>query len=213
MHGPRADLNHRAPHAEKSLVASLQDELMTTEAERTPGRTARMRLGAAVAIVAVVAFVIWFAFIRGDDDSEPKGPNSQGATLAELQNLPSEVGHPVYWAGRQDGTTYELTRTGRGDIYIRYLPAGVPVGDERPNFLTVGTYRFRNPYATLQKTARQDGTISGSLPNRGIYVVNRDRPNSVYVAYRGQDLQIEVFSPSAKRARQLVTSGQVEALE
>lgn len=191
------------------LVTNVSDHV-----ERTPGieRKARLRLGAVLALLAVAAFIVWFAFIR-DGDSDNAGPNSQGATLAELENLPSEAGHPVYWAGRQPGTTYELTRTGRGDIYIRYLPAGVPVGDERPNYLTVGTYRFRNAYETLRKSARQEGAISGSLPNRGTYVVNRDRPNSVYVAYRGQDLQVEVFAPSAKRARELVTSGQVKPLE
>jgi hypothetical protein len=31
----------------------------------------------------------------------------------------------------------------------------------------------------------------------------------VYLAYRGQDLQIEVFSPSPSLARQLVTSRRV----
>jgi hypothetical protein len=186
---------------------------VATEAERTSSsqRKARLRLGAALAIAAVVAFIVWFALIR-DSDSEKGGPNSQGTTLAQLQNLPSEVGHPVYWAGRQPGTTYELTRTTRGEIYIRYLAAGAPVGDEQPKYLTVGTYKFRNAYATLRERARQEGAISGSLPNRGIYVLSRDRPNSVYVAYRGQDLQIEVFAPSAKRARQLVTSSQVKPL-
>jgi hypothetical protein len=186
---------------------------VATEAEKTPGnqRNSRLRLGAVLAIAAVVAFIVWFAFIR-DSDSENGGPNSQGTTLAQLQNLPSEVGHPVYWAGPQPGTTYELTRTTRGEIYIRYLAAGAPVGDERPNYLTVGTYKFRNAYAALRERARQGGAISGSLPNRGIYVLSRDRPNSVYVAYRGQNLQIEVFAPSPKRARQLVTSRQVKPL-
>jgi hypothetical protein len=186
---------------------------VATEAERTSSnqRQARLRLGAVLAIGAVVAFIVWFAFIR-DTDSESGGPNSQGTTLAELQNLPSEVGHPVYWAGRQPGTTYELTRTARGEIYIRYLPAGVPIGDERPNYLTVGTYQFKNAYSTLRARAREGGAISGSLPNRGIYVLSRDRPNSVYVAYRGEDLQVEVFAPSAKRARQIVTSRQVKPL-
>jgi len=186
---------------------------VTIPAERTSSterqRNTRLRLGAVLAIAAVVAFVVWFAFIRDSDSSENAGPNSQGTTLAQLQNLPSEVGHPVYWAGDQPGTTYELTRTERGEIYIRYLPAGVSVGDQRPNYLTVGTYPFKNAYSTLRARAREGGAVSGSLPNRGFYVLSRSRPNSVYVAYRGQDLQIEVFAPSAKRAREIVTSKQV----
>ena len=75
-----------------------------------------------MAIAAVVAFVVWFAFIRDSGSSENSGPNSQGTTLADLQNLPSEVGHSVYWAGPQPGTTYELTRTERGEIISVICP-------------------------------------------------------------------------------------------
>lgn len=165
-----------------------------------------------IAGALALGFLVWLVFTRDGDSDNGGGPKSSGATLSQLRSLPDEAGHPVYWAGEQPGVTYELTRTNRGEIYIRYLPQGVPVGDERPNYLTVGTYEFRNAYATLRKSARQDGTTSGTLPNRGIYVVNRDRPNSVYLAHRGQDLQIEVYAPSGRRAREVVTSGRVEPL-
>jgi hypothetical protein len=182
---------------------------MVSETTSDIQQVTRLRLGAVLAVAVVVAFVVWFAFIR-ETDSGNGGPAAQAATVTDLQNLAAEIGHAVYWVGPRRGTTYELTRNARGDVFVRYLPAGVPVGDQRPNYVTVGTYPFNGAYATLQKSARRAGTISGSLPRRGIYVVGKDRPNSVYVAYRGLDLQIEVFAPSAARARQLVTSQRVK---
>ena len=46
-------------------------------------------------------------------------------------------------------------------------------------------------------------------PGGGIGVYSSSQPTNVYVAYPGSNLQIEVFDPSAKRAQQLVASGQV----
>jgi hypothetical protein len=169
----------------------------------------RLRIAAVLAVAAVVGFVAWFVLIRDTDSGNNDRPKSEAASATELQNLAREVGHPVYWVGARAQHTYEVTRNSRGDVFIRYLPADVPVGDQRPNYLTVGTYPVSAAYATLQKSARRKGTISGSLPNRGIYVIGRARPSSVYLAYRGQDLQIEVFSPDPSLARQLVTSRRV----
>src|SRR3954447_22106351 len=67
-------------------------------------------------------------------------PASTAASVQQLKALAVSLGHPVYWAGTQRGVTYELTRTTDGRVYVRYLPAGVAVGDTRPNYLTVGTY-------------------------------------------------------------------------
>jgi hypothetical protein len=185
---------------------------MATGATTDENRIARLRLGAALAIALVAGFLVWLVFIRDDDSSGGGGPNSSAVTVSELQNLAVEVDHPVYWAGPRRATTYELTRTTRGDVFIRYLPRGVPVGDKRPNYLTVGTYPFKGAYATLRQSADREGTKNGTLANRGIYVVGPERPNSVYVAFRGEDVQIEVFAPSARRARELVSSGRLRPL-
>jgi hypothetical protein len=184
---------------------------MTTGTTQDESRIAPLRLIAVLAIAVAAAFLIWFVLIR-DADSGSSGPNSTAVTVSELQNLSVEVDHPVYWAGPRPATTYELTRTTRGDVFIRYLPQGVPVGDRRPNYLTVGTYPFRRAYATLRQSGVREGATIGRLPRQGIYVIGPERANSVYVAFRGQDVQIEVFAPSARRARELVTSGRIRPL-
>jgi hypothetical protein len=164
----------------------------------------RVRLGAVVAVAVAVGLGAWL-LVRDGDDSSTERAQPVATTVADLRALDEQSGHPVYWVGTRPGTKYEVTRTSNGNVYIRYLTAAAPIGDERPNYLTVGSYPFKGAYATLRRSARQEGTKSGTLPNGGIYIVSRERPNSVYAAYRGTDLQIEVFSPSASQARQLVT--------
>jgi len=168
----------------------------------------RVRLGAVIAVAVAVGFGAWL-LVRDGDDSSPERAKPVATTVADLRVLDEQSGHPVYWVGPQPGTKYEVTRTGNGNVYIRYLSDDAAIGDERPNYLTVGSYPFKGAYATLRQSARQKGTKSGTLPNGGIYIVSRERPNSVYAAYRGTDLQIEVFSPSASQARQLVASGKI----
>jgi hypothetical protein len=178
---------------------------------RSAQNSQRLRLGAVIAVALLVGFLAWL-LLKGDDDSGPKKAEPVATTVSDLRQLDDQSGHPVYWVGQRPGTEYEVTRTGNGNVYIRYLTAGAPIGDERPNYLTVGSYPFKGAYATLRESARQKGTKSGKPPGGGIYIVSRERPNSVYVAYPGIDLQIEVFSPSASQARQLVTSGDLRRI-
>jgi hypothetical protein len=180
------------------------EERTPTQRRRSFRDVKRVRLGAVVAVALVVGFGAWLIARDGDDDSSNKRATPVATTVADLRALDEQSGHPVYWVGPRPGTKFEVTRTSNGNVYIRYLTRDAPIGDERPNYLTVGSYPFKGAYATLRQSARQQGTKSGRLPNGGIYIVSRERPNSVYAAYRGTDLQIEVFSPSASQARQLV---------
>lgn len=130
-------------------------------------------------------------------------------SLTELKAFATTLGHPIYWAGPEPGTTYELTRTRTGNVYIRYLPQGAAVGDRKPAYLTIGTYPVRNALGILQATAAKNHVATIAVGNGGRALVDTKHPTSVYVAYPNLDLQIEVYDPSAQRARQLVTSGHI----
>jgi hypothetical protein len=130
------------------------------------------------------------------------------ATLGELRVLAASVGHPVYWAGPESGTTYERTHTSDGRIYIRYLPSGTKVGDPHPH-PTVGTYPFRDAAGAVKAIAKQAGTRTFTVAGGALAVVYATHPTSVYLAFPGSNFQIEVFDPSPARARQLVTSGRI----
>jgi hypothetical protein len=95
---------------------------------------------------------------------------------------------------------------------VRYLPEEAEVGDPSPDFLTVATYLLENGYARVLAAAEEQGAESRELPNGGLALVDADRPSSVYLAYRGEPYQVEVYHPSADRALDLVTSGAVQPI-
>jgi hypothetical protein len=166
-----------------------------------------------ILVLTIAAAVIVWLIVKGDDNgtSSPGRAPANAVTVATLRNLHGSVGHEVYWAGSRPKFTYELTEVGP-NIFIRYLPAGVGVGDPRPSFLTVGTYPRQRSYAVLAQSAKRPGNTSRRIAGRGIALWSDARPQSVYVAYPGSKVQIEVYDPSAARARSLVFSGAVKPL-
>ena len=184
---------------------------MNERAEPRLGTT-RIRIGAVIAVAAVVAFVAWLVFKDDDNGNKPKRAPAAAATAQSLKGLPATLGHEVYWAGTKGGYTYELTQTKRREVYIRYLPSGVQVGDDRPNFLTVGTYPHPNAFTTVTKASKRKGEFVAKISNGGLAVASQQRPTSVYFAYPRSNYLVEVFDPSPARARNLVVSGKVRTI-
>ena len=140
----------------------------------------------------------------------PRTPaHPRATTPAQLRSLAARLGHPIYWAGTEPGITYELTRTKDGRVYIRYLPSGVEPGDAKPDYLTVGTYPLKGAFAIVKRTAAKSKRRPLDMPGRGVAYADEKDPTSVYLAFPGQDLEVEVYDPSTKRARELVTSGRI----
>jgi hypothetical protein len=146
-----------------------------------------------------------------DDGKEKPAPAKTvtAASVEEIQQLPGSVGHPVYWAGPRPGFTYELTRTRRGDIYLRYLPPGVELNDNRPSFLTVGSYPVPRAIETARSRAQRPGAFRRSIAGDGIVFSVPRKPKSVFFAYPRLDYLYEVYDPTPLRARRLVLSGRI----
>jgi len=183
----------------------------------TPAAAARgggRKLVAALALVAVAVAILVWLLVRDDgtERSSPKRATATGVSLEKLNAIAATVPHPVYWAGAQPGSTYELTRTGDGRIYIRYLPRGTKPGSARGDFLTVGTYPQQNAFETLKATATAQDAETIPLSGRGLAFQDSNRPTSVYAAYPGSDYQVEVFAPSGGRALELVRAGKLAPL-
>lgn len=185
----------------------------TVDTTVSVSRIGRLRLGIALAVAAVLALSAWFLLYRDESSSSNNPARPVAISVAELKEVAGAVGHAVYWAGERPSATYELTRTRRGDMYIRYLPPGVSVGDRRPNFLTVGTYPKANAFRTVQKAAAKKGEIVRRLADGGLAVASPQSPESVYFAYPSSNLLVEVYDPSRQRALRAVVSGQVEPLQ
>jgi hypothetical protein len=166
-----------------------------------------------VAAVAVFLLIDRGNSHGGSDRSKQARPGARGpvvVTLDSLRALAESVEHPIYWAGQQPGD-YELTVDANGNIFIRYLRAGEPVGSRRTS-LTVATYPFAKGYDILRGVSRGPGETTGHTPDGGLVVVGKVKPNNAYISYPGTDLQIEVYDPKAGRAFELATAGAISRI-
>lgn len=178
-----------------------------------PGKPDRNQVRIGVGVAALLAIVLaGLLLFGGDDDSSPKSDSgAEAATVDSLRESAAERGTPIYWAGPQEDAELEVTETEGGErIYIRYLTGDAEPGDPQP-FLTVGTYTFPDAAKALKQQARESGGggVLRSAPGGGTLYFSRDTPQSVYLAFPGVDVQIEVYDPDPQRALNLVTSGQI----
>src|SRR5215211_2188550 len=163
-------------------------------------------LGLLVALGIVAGVAVWLV-VRDDDSSSATGASS--VTVAQLTQLAKSTSRPIYWAGADRKATYELTQT-NGDIFVRYLPAGVKAGDPDPDYLTVGTYAQPNALTKLKATARKEGAATFTVAGGGLAYQDKAHPTSVYIAYAGSAYQIEVYHPAQGGAMSIVRSGRIE---
>ncbi len=190
---------------------------------RPPSRRPRVSrpvvIAAFVALIAI-AVVVLVLVTSGDDANTTSSPTTSTpatATRAEpvkanadaLRKVAAAIGHPVYWAPGEATSTYELTQTTDGRLFIRYLPEDVQIGDPRPNFLTIGTYPQENPLASVQQGGKRKGAVTKDLAGGGLSVSQSDRPTSVFFAYPESKVLVEVYDPTANRAATLVASGAI----
>jgi hypothetical protein len=160
-------------------------------------------------VLGVLAAVLLLSLIDGDGDDSSSSESTTAAEIVsvdELRDAAVEDGQ-IYWAGEQSGSEIELSRPEEGRTYVRYLPEGTEAGDPDPNFLTVGTYAFPDAAEALRKESKGPGGVLASAPGGGVVYFNQNRPQNVYLAFPGEDIQIEVYDPDAKRALGLVSSG------
>jgi hypothetical protein len=164
--------------------------------------------GAAAAGAIVIVVILVLALGDGGEASTSEsGPRT--LSVDALGEELSGKNPPVYWAGEQPGAQLELSRPAEDRTYVRYLTREAKAGDERPDFLTVGTYLHAEPVKALKRQAHESGGVLATAPGNATVYFNRDEPQSVYLAYPGVDVEIEVFDPNFSRALRLVNSGQI----
>lgn len=191
------------------MLMAVNERSMSSWAHRP-----HFRVGAVVAVAVAVALAVWLIVRNGDSGGSAEAPQvaaipAVAATPERLRKVSVEAGRPIYWLGPAQNRTYELTRTANDRIYVRYLPSGAAVGTTLAKYPLVGTYPVENAYDVLKQLAKRSGETSFAAPKRGFAVYSAERPTNIYLAYPGSDVQIEVYDPSAERAREQVASGQV----
>jgi hypothetical protein len=157
---------------------------------------------------AVLAFAVFAGFRDDDGDAAPRGKPRE-VTAGELRSFALAAPHPIYWAGRIPGFKFELTHTRRDHVFVRYLPEDVLIGSPRTIYTTIGSYPTRNAYAVARAAAAKPDATRRVAPGGGLAVWRRALPRTVYLAYPGSDVLVEVYAANASRARKLALSGQV----
>jgi hypothetical protein len=180
-------------------------------------RSARRRLSRRVALIGlvVVAAVVGVVLLLtlGGDETKLKTGVATEVSAKELRAFARDQPRAVYWAGETPGFKLELTRTRGGNVYVRYLPEDVSVGDRRPIYTTIGSYPMNDAFAVATDAARERGASLTTAPGGGIVVVRRNRPKSAYVAFPGSNVLIEVYADRPDAARRLARSGRVGRVE
>jgi len=131
-------------------------------------------------------------------------------SAGSLKTLARSLGHPVYWAGAKAGSVYELSEPS-GRVYVRYLPTGTKAGANIAA-LTIGTYSVQNAFTATKKIAARPDSVQIPVTGGAIAFYARGAPSSVYLAFPGSNVQIEVYDPVPAEARKLVTSGKIEQI-
>jgi hypothetical protein len=168
-------------------------------------------LGIALGTIVFVGLALALA-LSGEDNSPNSSNGAEVLSGGELREAVSGTGTPVYWAGERRGTELELSRPDSSRTYVRYLTGDAKAGDPRANFLTVATYDRPHPVEELRHQGKREGAVLAEAPGGAVVYYDRRVPQSVYIAYPGVDVQIEVYDPNVKQALTLVNSGQIVAV-
>ena len=192
-------------------IAEIQEP---TRIDAEPERKRRHQFEALAAPATLLSLAIAIAGCGGGSRPTTTSPPSParaipvGVSATQLHAIAGSAGHPIYWAGKAAGS-YELTRIADGRTYVRYLPAGVPVGSAH-EYLTIGTYvRPSSPYAAVRSAALAKHATIKALKHGELAVQYHQRPQSVYLIFPGARYEVEVYDPSAATAIRLATAGKV----
>jgi hypothetical protein len=164
-------------------------------------------------VLGVLAAVLLISLVGGNDNNSSTSEETASSTTPaivgaeELRERATEQESPIYWAGEQEGAEIEFSQPQAGQTYVRYLTGGAEAGDSNAEFLTIGTYEFKDAVKALKEQAKQPNGVLASAPGGGVVFFNTTHPQSVYLAYPGEEVQIEVYDPNPKRSLGLVSSG------
>lgn len=172
----------------------------------------RALLGIVVGLIVVVVVIV-LLLNKGSQSGPAPGASVPkiGPIVLSASGLRSFVRgtlkQPVYWAGEKPGVAYELTRTTTGNVYVRYLPKGLPAGYPRPNYLIIATYPYPNALQRLKAVANGGGV---TLPSGAFARPDPTYPKSVHMAFPGVNYEVEVYDPSPSVSERIAVSGAIQ---
>jgi hypothetical protein len=162
-------------------------------------------------LLAALAVLLVVMVLGGDDDVSLTPGEPQIVTVGELESFAEDADHDVYWIGERPDTEYELMESPEGRIFVRYLP--LRDGPSSNGLLTVATYPIDDGAAALERTARQDDSKEiASSDDGAVVLIDRESEENAHLAYPGEDVQVEIFSPVPGEALRIAARDKVEPI-
>ena len=160
------------------------------------------------ALISVIAtFGISSLFSNNSNSTSTEAKTGQIAlSEQELKSVVMNLNSVIYWAGPLENAKYTLNVDEAGAAFIRYLPNGEGANDTEKKYLTVATYKVNAAFDAVKAAGNEQDGIGLITADGAAVYYNKNSASNVYLAYPGQDLQIEVFDPTPGRALQLVNT-------
>ena len=191
-----------------------------------PGRDVRARRGRAKAAIAVALIVfaaagalVWYlsssdsttqSIPRGAPGVSVQGVSPRIVSTETLRRFARANGRPLYWAGARPATRIEYTRKTDGSTFVRYLTGAAKAGNLSAGYVVVATYSQPDAYGRVSAIATRTHLPEKRLAGGGIAITRPGRPQNIYLVYPKLPYQIEVYAPTAERARRLVFAGAIK---
>lgn len=127
-------------------------------------------------------------------------------TESQLREVVKEIDQKVYWAGPMSGARYTINAQNFNSIYVRYLADGKGISDQTPKYRVIATYKESNAYNSTLSAGNQANGLSFTKPDGRVVYYNKQVPTNVYVAFKSEPYQIEIFDPNAKTSLAIANS-------
>ncbi|MFZ9790598.1 MAG: hypothetical protein ACO3C2_05885 [Candidatus Nanopelagicales bacterium] len=158
-------------------------------------------------ISVITTFGISSLFLNKTNSTSTEAKTGQMAlSEQELKSVVMNLNSVIYWAGPLENAKYTLNVDEAGAAFIRYLPNGEGANDTEKKYLTVATYKVNAAFDAVKAAGNEQDGIGLITADGAAVYYNKNSASNVYLAYPGQDLQIEVFDPTPGRALQLVNT-------
>ena len=127
-------------------------------------------------------------------------------TESQLHDVVRQIKQRVYWVGPMSGARYTINAQNFNSIYVRYLPDGKGISDQTPRYRVIATYKEANAYNSTLSAGNQSNGLSFTKPDGRVVYYNKQVPTNVYVAFKSDPYQMELFDPDAKKSLELANS-------
>jgi len=127
-------------------------------------------------------------------------------TESQLHDVVRQIKQRVYWVGPMSGARYTINAQNFNSIYVRYLPDGKGISDQTPRYRVIATYKETNAYNSTLSAGNQANGLSFTKPDGRVVYYNKQVPTNVYVAFKSDPYQMELFDPDAKKSLELANS-------